>query len=217
MKRRYRKKSSFESEQEHKEYLAHNNRRRERLSRRRKKRKTEPHVYFPYLLPYWGKWTPQLYRLMSKQLGFSLNRLQKEYQLLKLKNLWDWETVSTWKLSPEIDQRITNFAEMHGFWFHYPFPPKISIILAREARHADTMARFLRVNLGETRWVRTPYQLRDFTYDQIDWIVVGNQKHLRGLEKHPATKRWIKECEDSQGRSVIFNVTLGSKRSLPKV
>lgn len=168
---------------------------------------------FPYLLPYWRGWTPMLFRQMLRFTGYSFDRFQ---HIIYKKTFFRWEA-GEFELNPDLLQAITTEAEKHGWWHYHAFPPKVVLVLAREPKEMIAFCHYFRPQPEEVRWIRTPRQLKDYTYTQVKWIAISNTKRLRGLHLHPAIKRFGRRCARFQKRETVFwKPTLGAKRSIPK-
>lgn len=166
---------------------------------------------FRHLLPYWGKWTPDIYQQMLYFSGLTVEGME---DVIDQKTHWRWKKEEI-SLNHDIIQRITHLAEQEGFWHVYAFPPKLVLVLARTAKDMHSFCEYFRIPVGQARWIRHPRQLKPYTPKQVLWVAVSNVKYLQGLHAHPVVRRFVRRCERVQGRSVWWKPELGSKREIP--
>lgn len=209
-----RPRSSFATEAEYLEFKRMRNAEYQRKYYWRKKNKTRKIPNFPHLLPYWDKWTPQLFRLMLRYAGLSFDRFE---HVIYKKTFFSWEKEG-FELNADLLQAITVEAEKLGWWHIAPFPPKLILVLARTPKDMISFCEYFRIPVGGARWIRHPRQLRDYTYTQVTSIAISNVKHLKGLHRHPVVLRFHRRCCRFQKReSLWWKPERGSSRSIPPV
>lgn len=214
MPRPYRKKSSFLNEGSRQSYLKAKGRERQKEYYWRKKREGRGWHLFPFLLPIWRKWTPERYRRMTRDLGYTLDYLHSS--VLSKNTLRLWEESEDFAPNNNILIRMTMFAEDNGWWHIYPFPPKVILVLARTAKQQIAACQYWRLQPEETRWIRTLSQLKNFTPRQVVWVIAaGKERDCPPLIAHPLARRFLRACQEAQGRSVLWKGGSGVKRVVP--
>ena len=214
MTRPYRKKESFRNESSRKNHQRQLARDRQKAYYWRKKRMARAWHPFPFLLPLWRKWTPERYRRMVRDLGFTLDYLHSS--VLSKNTLRLWEENKDFIPSDNLLIRMTIFAEDHGWWHIYPFPPKVILVLARTAKEMVAASHYWRLQPEQTRWIRRLDQLKNFTPNQVLWVIGARGKRdCPSMISHPFARSYCRLCARVQGRMVLWEGKRGAKREVP--